>query len=449
VESGNGERSQGSMRGVRTVAELASLMVSPMTGILKRLVLSPRYGDEVPIIYPLVVPPDYSRLPLMHPIATPGGTSFRVEDSVARALFETIERYCGAFVDRERMICSKPVSEEFLYGDSLPLYADFQYEQEGWPFRQLTGNSRIWWVEGQSLFTGRRVFVPAVLVYVPYHSTSQEEAIGPSVSTGMAASWSWESACLAGLLEVCERDAFAIMWMNSLSMPRIKPHPSSKLAQELKTILPFGSSVEFVNITNDLGVPTVVAVFHYSYLGKPLVTVGAASKPSLYQACEKAFAEAANGYARVVSQLNDPKRTWYPAPDFSNVTDWEWHSLLYGIRPELQGALSFMTASAEQQFVNPESDAPTLDDRDALQALLARLKGKFNDIVAVELTTRDFAELGVSAVRIMVPEAIPLHPDHRYPRLGHRRLYQVPHLLGFSEGNTTPETLNKDPHPFS
>lgn len=438
----------GELNAAADVDRLAHLLVSPKTGILKRVFLSPRFGDEAPILCPGAELSRYSTMPCMADVAVPGGSGFDLSECMARLLFEAVERYCAAYVDRDRMLWARASSESFLCGPRFPLYADFQYAQQEWPFQPWSAQSEIWWVQGSSLFTGECRFVPASFVHVPYKATSAMEWMGPSVSTGMAAAPSWQKACLSGLLEVCERDAFCIMWMNSLSMPRLKLHPSSRLRKNVDGFLEAtGSKLTFINITNDLGVPTAAAVLQCFYRGEPIITVGSSAKPSLEQACEKAFAEAANGYIRVIHDIEQRGEKWRPAPDFSDVTDWEWHALMYA-NPEFLDFLGFMTASSEEQEVEPACGGHC-DDGEALKNYLSRFKEKFGDIVAIDLTTREFVELGMSVVKILVPDAVPLHPDHRYPWLGHQRLYTVPRMMGYSTNNTKVQDLNKNPHPFA
>jgi ribosomal protein S12 methylthiotransferase accessory factor len=422
---------------------LVDLLVSPKTGLIRRLTIAPLAGGEIPLFYPVVDLPDYGRLPGMAAIDATGGAAFSARDSVARILFETAERYCAAFIDYDRMIWSQPVSGDFLHGPSFPLFADWQYRQPGWPFRRLEAGSNIWWSEARSLFSGRKRLVPSVFVHVPYRTTHAAECLGPSVSTGMAASCSWEEACLSGLLEVCERDAFTIMWMNGLVMPQIVAGENSALGRDVKRLLAnTGARLSFVNLTNDLRIPTVMAVLRHHYLGQPVVTVGAAARMRFEPACYKAFAEAANGYARVVSEL-DTHGQWRAAPDFGDVTTFARHSLVYA-GPDHQAALDFMLASPVcQPLEQVERNAPP-DAGSQLECAVDLLREHFGEIVAVELTTREFASLGLHALKVMIPEAVPLHPDHRYPWLGHRRLHDVPARLGYPTAS-----LNQYPHPFS
>jgi ribosomal protein S12 methylthiotransferase accessory factor len=430
---------------------LANLLVSSRTGIIRRLVMQPYSGDEVRILHARPELPDYRVLPGGGAIALPGGSGFSITESTARVLFETVERYCASFIDEENQVWTRPSSDAFLFGDRFPLFADFQYQGKHWPFRRLGGDSLIWWTKGTSLFSGNPVHVPSALVFIPYCPSSPDEQLGPSISTGMASGWSWESACLSGLLEVCEREAFVVMWLNRLSMPRLKVDPGSQLGRDLRQALGFSAGqVTFVKLSNDFDVPTVLAVLHRCYLDRPLVTVGAASKSTFEAAARKAFAEAANGYCRLVSTMEQTDNAWKPAPDFSNVVDWEWHSLTYA-DPSLQENLHFMTASEEEQPMPQETKCMDGDETqgETLELLLRRLKGKFSEIAAVDLTTRELSELGVHVVKVMIPEAVPLAPDHRYPFLAHSRLYELPRLLGYRNHRTTVEDLNSFPHPFS
>jgi ribosomal protein S12 methylthiotransferase accessory factor len=99
-----------------------------------------------------------------------------------------------------------------------------------------------------------------------------------------------------------------------------------------------------------------------------------------------------------------------------------------------------------------------MDDRYALtgsvdqmlREAVARVVGSGEEPMAVALTTRDVAELGVYAVKVIVPGAVPLSPDHRFPLLGSRRLTETPWRIGYTATPTRLEDLNlRIPHPFA
>jgi ribosomal protein S12 methylthiotransferase accessory factor len=286
------------------------------------------------------------------------------------------------------------------------------------------------------------------LVHIPYAGKSPDECLGYCTSTGLACAKSEVGACLAGLLEVCERDAFAIMWLNRLSMPRLHPEAKSPIGQLLRDLrCKQNDRVTFINLTNDFGAFTVAAVLQRQFNGSPLLTVGAASHWSPNRAAEKALFEAISQDYRIREVVSQSGERWQPAPDYSNVTDFPFHSLLYA-DPREQPHLDFMTAS---NVVEPLADAgPQASEETRLRHLVANVARTGADVIAVPLTTRDVAELGLHVVKMVVPEAVPLNPDHRYPWLGSPRLYRLPRLLGYRNRNTLPEELNLAiPHPFA
>ena len=95
------------------------------------------------------------------------------------------------------------------------------------------------------------------------------------------------------------------------------------------------------------------------------------------------------------------------------------------------------------------SGEPGDDDAALLPWLVGELARRGEDVIVVELTTRDAAALDLHAVKVFVPGAVPLPPDHRYQPLGHRRIYEVPRRLGWRADEPRPADLNPYPHPFA
>lgn len=393
---------------------------------------------------------DHSMLPVGGRIDNGGASHATVEGACLRAIMESVERYCASCVDYRRLVRSRPVPNgPFLFGEALPLYADFQYKAPKWPYRPLTRNSDIRWVDGRSLITGRRQLVPAGLVYLPYDYRLIDERLGPSTSTGMACSTSWAQANLTGLLEVCERDAFSIMWLNRLSMPLLRVPEGSPFAAELDDMLADrDASMKFVDLTNDLAVPVVCAVLRRKLFGKPLITIGLASRPGRQAAARKAATEAISEYRRIRDVLDGPDPPFVPNEDFSNVSDFPLHSVVYA-DPALQPQLDFITASQEQRVLD-EDDSPSMSPDRRLKNYLRQVHECGGDALAVSLTTRDIQQLGLHVVKVMVPQAVPLNPHHLAPWLGHARVFDVPVRLGYRSSRPSVSDLNLDyPHPFA
>lgn len=432
------------------LAALAAALVDRKTGAIARLDVLPRTGDQFRFAHLLARLPDLERLPSGGAIADPCGGRQTLAAAVRQVLLECVERSCAAFTNHRALVLAQPTADgAFLDGTRLPLFSAAQYATPGFPFRPLTSASRIWWVEGRSLVTGRPVFVPAALAFIPYRSTREDEWLGPGTSTGMACDRTWARAVVNGLLEIIERDAFAITWLNRLSRPRLTVAPDSPLGRELARVAArHRGQVAFVDITSDIAVPTVLAVLDARVRGERVVTVGAACRPHRVEAARKALAEAVCDHLRIRDELEGGGERFQPAPDFANVTEWQWHSLVY-LDPALTPQLDFLTASPEAVPLDAGPGEPRDDDAPLLAWLVGELARRGEDVIAVGLTTRDVTALGLHAVKVFVPGAVPLPPDHRYQPLGHRRLYEVPVRLGWRPRELRPADLNPYPHPFA
>jgi ribosomal protein S12 methylthiotransferase accessory factor len=426
---------------------VARAVVGRRTGLFQRFHALPRDADDAGVREVVGVPAAYGVLPGGGAIGAPGGRGVRVSDAWPYALFEAIERYCPAFVD-ERRVVHRAAGDDprFLCGPALPRFSAGQYASPDFPFAAVGADAPLPWVEGRSLVDDAARFVPAPLVYMPWRPRTRAELVGPNLSTGTACGPTWEWACLTGLLEVCERDAFAITWLARMSMPRLVPRRGTRVAARVAALLAPGARVDFVDLTNDLRAPVVLAVHRQALRGRPIVTVGAAACASRARAATKALFEAARQYTRIRELAgSEGAPAWRPRPDFADVVEFEHHSLVYA-DPALQPHLGFLTASPIELPLFDDDDAPR--DAGFLRRLVAAVAAAGEDVVAVDLTTRDVAELGLCVVKVFVPGAVPLAADHRYPLLGSRRLDQVPARLGLRPIAASELNLAV-PHPFA
>lgn len=431
------------MTDAATPHTVARAIVARRTGLFRRFHAVPHAPGDAAVRQIVGAPAAHELLPGGGAIAIPGGRGEAIADAWPRALFEAIERYCPAFVDETRLVLRAAGDDPgFVRGD---VFSDAQYASPGFPFCPLRADASVHWVEGRSLVDGSARFVPAPFVYLPWKPRSRDELLGPNTSTGTAAGPTWEWACLGGLLEVCERDAFAITWLARLARPRLMPVPGTRIARRLASLIAGDARVDFVDLTNDFGVPVVLAVHRRPLHRRPLVTVGAAACASRARAATKALFEATGQYARL-RELSGPDGApaWRPRPDFSDVIEFEHHSLVYA-DPAMQPRLDFLTASSSTRALDDDDDAPR--DGAFLAGIVATIAAAGHDVVVVDLTTREIAELGVRVVKVLVPGAVPLAPDHRYPLLGSQRLLDVPIRLG---APAAPVHLQLDiPHPFA
>ncbi|PDQ36095.1 MAG: hypothetical protein B5766_02875 [Candidatus Lumbricidophila eiseniae] len=421
------------------VRSLLRTLVSPRVGILRRTLLLPTTGGQIPCAHFTAAVSKYDALPTGGVIANPGASSWDPRHAVTQVTFEAIERYCAAFVDYGALARSKPEGPAFKAGMQIQRFADEQYTSPGFPFTPITAESDIHWTTGRSLLTGDRRFIPAVLTYLPYLPSSPAEVVGPSFSTGMAASWSRDAACLNGLLELIERDAFMLKWMNHASGDVLVPGDGTSLAEHVETVERDGRTrVTFTDMTSDIGIPVVCCLLERTLFGCRIMNIGLSCKLDYAVACEKALCEAISDYERIRVSLEDGTADdWEPGDDFINVTDFEWHGFLYS-REEYQDALKPLRGNGNIREIKTLPDLRTASEH--LNEVLLLVKPHVSDVLAVDLTTRDMEALGVCVVKVFAPELVPLNADHRYPYLGHARL---------KSAINEKSTFNTHPHPFS
>lgn len=311
----------------------------------------------------------------------------------------------------------------------------------------FTEQSAIYWTRGYSLVDRTPKLVPACFTYLPYAYLPEESVLGPSISTGLSCGNSLEEAILTGIYECVERDAFTIMWLNKLSMPVVdmraaQSAPGGAFYEQFAS-----TNTEFCvcEITSDLGIPTYYTLtFCNSAVGR-LVCMGSATRLNAEDAIKKTLVECAQSIPYLRQVLRN-ERNWTCGDNFSNVRNFDDHARLYSSVPDLVPKLQFVQQKPTRALaeVSKLSSGSVTKDIDIC---LTKLADKGLDVVVVDLTTRDVAEVGFSVVRVIIPGLQPLHGDHQRRFLGGKRLYQVPRILGYTKQDTTEDELYPWPHP--
>jgi ribosomal protein S12 methylthiotransferase accessory factor len=400
--------------------------------------------------------PDDARLPHLLAAAsadgpTGGGAGYAAGRDVARraALGEVAERHAAACVPDEELVLAsaEELGEQAIDPARFALFAPEQYARPGFPFSPFTRSTRIRWARGRALADGRRVFLPAQLVYLPWRRrVDGEVAIGYSTSSGLACGDDETGATLAALLELVERDAFMIVWNTRLSLPLLIEEPAGELARfEERFLAPTLLRHRLVDLSPFLDVPVVLASVRAHRRGPGELGIGAGAAPTPTTAAKKALAEA---YA-VRSAAG---RLWRLGPrrfrnDFGDVTTFDDHVHVYA-DPQRAVAAAFLEASSTRRLLSEVRPLEGLDDGERLASLLQRLAVANLEAYAVDVTSHDIREAGLTVVRAVVPELCPLDVRHDARFLGGARLRSEPSRLGFRPRPLRHDELNPDPHPF-
>lgn len=430
----------------RRSERLAAAMVSRRVGLASELRVDAGDADSFFLSLATLKPARIVLGGKPHALPNFGGVGQDAESATVSGLMELAERYCGA-VGGSGECWAHPRGAAWLDSAALRVFAPWQYEQPGFPFRRIDAQSRVRWLAGRSLRDGRRRHVPLAWARVPFLPLDAQEQVFCSNSSGLASGFTHAQALTSALLELCERDAFMVMWHQRLSLPRIEIGVDELLdARVSAQVAAEDAEVHFVDLTNDLRVPVAMCVLLRSWRGRRLLSVGLAARHCIREACRKAFFEAAGEHLRQRQHLAaEDGKAWRPSPDFLNVTDFAQHSLVYTM-PEFQREAEFLWAGPNR---TPQTEALPQDGRALLRALIERVAAHCDDIVVVPLTTPDVRTLGVHVLKVIAPGLVSINSDHRYPHFGSSRLWTAAVALGATVDPAHRDLPNRFPHPLA
>jgi ribosomal protein S12 methylthiotransferase accessory factor len=380
-----------------------------------------------------------------------GGCGLTREIAWASAIGEAIERYAAAAYDESALISAtyrdlRGHGIDAVPPESIPLYSQRQYETPGFPYLPFHEDTRLKWTWGTSLVSGRRLLVPACLVFIPF----QEDArIADAVSTGLACDISTDGAALSGLYEVIERDAIMIMWLGELPAPRIETEALNSVGPIFDEIFrPSGLEFWLSDISSDLALPVVFALAIDRENAGLALTVGAAAGLTFERAALKALVEAAQGRVWLKYEYEAGRLATILARH--EVATFHDHVRWFGHREQLSH-VDFLLGSKTTTQATRSSVAGEEGDGDSHEDQLGRsvthLAQLGLDVIMVDLTPPDIKALGFEVVKILVPGLVDLNAHHLLPFKGNTRLYTVPERLGYRRALSEDE-LNDVPHPF-
>jgi len=423
----------------------AGRLTTPLAGVLGALATIPMPPDEPDVACVAAAGTDAARTALPDGrrsfVISASGVGLGHDQAAARAVGEVLERYSASFPDRADLVEATWSEVGGPHPDAYALFSAEQW-QAGLPYVRFEENTVLEWVAAHSLMGGGMAWVPAKRVFLVERQEPWLANIGPAISTGLACARTRSAALLAALLEVVERDAFALTWWRQLpATPLLLPRsgPLASIVRER-----FGrSGLTFLYrlLPTDLGISVVLVVVLDPKAGSSVAAVGAAARLDPAAALLKALLEAVQ------------TRTWLrqmgggagfdPGVGFANVRRFSDHVRLYG-QPQSLTYLGFLVDSAANpvclEDLHDASRSPEAD----LGYCLERLERRGLQALAVDLTTPDLAACGFVAVRVLVPGLLDIAPSHAQRFLGYSRLWEVPERLGLAGGCG----LNPYPHPF-
>ncbi|WP_020174955.1 TOMM precursor leader peptide-binding protein [Methyloferula stellata] len=435
IEIGKGGKGVMTSSGFRSVSPAATVArfrrhVSPLTGVVSRL---ERIQADVPLNTNYHATHNFSGpTESVHELrAGLSGGSYgkgsTAEQAEASALMEAIERYSGIFQGDEirakkRFIDFAP--DEAIAPNDVLLYSEEQLERDRSPDAMepeatpelFDPSAKIDWSPVWSLRDGRFKYLPTSILYFFYRGPASFGAD----SNGCAAGNTREEAIVQGFLELVERDAYAIWWYNRLQRPEVDldQFDDSYIRALRKQLTQTGRRLWVLDLTNDLGIPTFIAITHWMQDGMENIEFGSGAH------FDKRIA-----LMRTLTELNQ-----FLSLGFLGGGTGE-KSSLDGINPLRLEEYPYLIPGGVP-LVQPDLGAKFghLDTHEQVAACVALTKEAGLDFLVLDQTRPD---IEVPVVRVIVP-----HLRHFYRRFAQGRLYDVPVKLGLRDKPIQEQDLN-------
>jgi ribosomal protein S12 methylthiotransferase accessory factor len=369
-----------------------------------------------------------------------GGKGVTALDGEVSALCEALERHSGYFHgDEERVRASyRELGSGAVHPDTCQLFDRRQFANRWtWnrahsPFQHVPDpfddEALLDWTPVWSPGRQRHRYLPTGMLY--YNAPAEPDwCFVRADSNGAAAGSSLEDAILQGLLELVERDAVALWWYNRTRQPEvdIDAFADPWLAELREVYAGLGREVWVLDVTSDLGVPTMAALSR-----------------RLDRTCEDimfgfgAHLDPAVALRRALTELNQLM------PAVVNVDEHQQYGWL-----DKEATHWWRTATvANQPYLLPDRGerprgpgwfgyVPGDDLADDIELLRRRLADRDLELLVLDQTRPD---IGLPVVKVVVPGLRSM-----WARFAPGRLFDVPVSLGRLPRPTAYGNLNPIP----
>lgn len=364
------------------------------------------------------------------------GKGTTAEAAQVSALCEAVERRSGMFHGDEAMVVDSfaGLGEAAVHPNAYRLQDPRQLrDRHSWNRRhsafqhvlaEFDERAPLPWTPVWSLTERRHRLLPTGMLY--FHAPGP-----PSVaadSNGCAAGSSVEDAVLQGLLELVERDAVAIWWYNRLRAPGVDlDSPADPWIDALRAAYRgLGREFWVLDVTADLGVPTMVAVSRATS-GPEDLLFGFGAHPDPVVAVRRALTELNQTLPAMLGMTAGRLREtgdidlarWLDTATVAN----QPHLLPDPARPPRR--------------VPDHGHVAGADLAADVDALRRRIEAADMEVLVLDQTRPD---IGLPVVRVIVPGM-----RHYWARFAPGRLFDVPVRLGLRQAATPFAELNPLP----
>lgn len=367
------------------------------------------------------------------------GRSKDVELAKTKATAECIEWFACGQSDAHKLIEGTYVElkNQAIHPEQMIQYLPDQFQtKKVYPF---SNKGMYQWREVIEYETEKKRLILADFVYFPYYPRHRRYAYANSCGT--AAHATVEKALEHALLELVEREAFMVMWLNRLSMPVFdrKTLPSS-IQQRIRVVERHGFTVQVVDLTFDL-TPVVFAVARSEQL--PFLTCSAASSYNPEEALERAFMELE---AAVYCRFRDGKtKKALEPPEVQHPLD---HGAFYEDKRRIRKALFLFGDERQKKSFSEVKQDEWIQ---SFEGLCSEISNMGLSLHFVHLNQEDpiLESVPYQVVKAFVPGMTPMSFGYGLEPCGLDRVRSLPVRCEFLKKERRTSQLNRLIHPFT
>lgn len=382
-----------------------------------------------------------------------GGSSFD-NPSLAfiKMLAEAIERNAWFTYDTFTPSRTATIEEikkrsDFVHPEKFAAYTDAQRKKN--PRLTITPADSFHWVQGYSWTKKMPTWVPTQTVsgskkFRAYSLSSKEPALRESITTGLATHPVRNTALVSGALEVIERDAYMITWLNQLSLPRIDLTELSSRSESLKKILAICRQYRLephaIRLLTDAPTHAICVTLEDLSESLPRFSIGLKAHQNSATAVEGAILEALRAHTAARKWKLSSTNKWNPLTKAADIKHYD--RLMYWSEKDRGDKLVFLIKGNITSLKEEIWEADT--DEEHFNRITNWCREKNYELVSVNFSDTEANVPKWNIELVIIPDLQPIYFNEKLPQIGGSRLRDIPKQFGYKSR----EPYCDDPHPF-
>lgn len=350
------------------------------------------------------------------------GIDYSRDTAIWACIGESLERYCMSYVKKSDVFYSywKDLPKKYRI-DNFYLYTEDQYKKNKNFFNPMT--RKIYWTKCKELIGSSYVYWPASLVFLPF---KYGRNVAETSSTGVAAGINLKDAIVNGILELLERDAIMINFLQKLEPPELDINSIKGTNKVLIREIKKAYRLKIYKLYSDIEIPIFLTLIWRKNKKGAHYGIGASAELDSDKAIYKSLKESLFTYFYSKNlmdlRIKNKKRIKALYEHFLFYQDENFYKLVFNSKVK-----NYKRETYTQQHLI----------RDIYRNNL-RIFYKI-------LTTDDVRMVSnIEVVKVIIPSLIDLNKSYSLRREAAVRFWKVPRKLGLSANSC----LSRLPHPF-